>query len=117
MIYNHGYHLTFPGTLNYYLPLAIMYALYTRIFMEIRKRSKLEIGLRMCGGGGGGAGASSHGRGTATGATSASRPIVPPIMMQTSYSDESEPQTSTLLTALKTTSESASRSKKDDVRL
>ena len=38
------------GTLNYYLPLAIMYAIYGKIFMEIRKRSKLEVGLRMCGG-------------------------------------------------------------------
>ena len=38
------------GTLNYYLPLAIMYAIYGKIFMEIRKRSKLEIGLRIYGG-------------------------------------------------------------------
>ncbi len=39
------------GILNYYLPLAIMYALYTKIFIEIRKRSKFELGQRTCGGG------------------------------------------------------------------
>ena len=37
---------------NFYLPLAIMYGLYGRIFMEIRRRSKFELGQR-CGGGGG----------------------------------------------------------------
>ena len=34
------------GILNYYLPLAVMYGLYTKIFMEIRKRSKFELGQR-----------------------------------------------------------------------
>lgn len=33
--------------LNYYLPLAVMYALYTKIFVEIRHRSELEIGRRV----------------------------------------------------------------------
>ena len=40
------------GILNFYLPLAIMYALYTKIFIEIRRRSKLELGMRVSGGGG-----------------------------------------------------------------
>lgn len=31
---------------NFYLPLAIMYALYWKIFQEIRKRSELELGQR-----------------------------------------------------------------------
>ena len=39
------------GILNFYLPLAIMYALYTKVFIEIRKRSKFELGQRTCGGG------------------------------------------------------------------
>lgn len=33
--------------LNFYLPLAVMYALYTKIFLEIRHRSKLEVGQRV----------------------------------------------------------------------
>ncbi|KAI0237215.1 hypothetical protein LSAT2_012313, partial [Lamellibrachia satsuma] len=37
------------GTRNYYQPLPIMYAIFGKIFMETRKRSKLEVGLRMCG--------------------------------------------------------------------
>ena len=37
------------GILNFYLPLAVMYGLYTKIFMEIRKRSKFEIGQRTSG--------------------------------------------------------------------
>ena len=32
------------GILNYYLPVGIMYGLYSKIFMEIRKRSNLELG-------------------------------------------------------------------------
>ena len=40
------------GILNYYLPLGVMFALYTKIFMEIRKRSKLELGQQCSGGGG-----------------------------------------------------------------
>ena len=31
---------------NFYLPLAIMYALYFKIFQEIRKRSEMELGQR-----------------------------------------------------------------------
>ncbi|KAK7102180.1 hypothetical protein V1264_020440 [Littorina saxatilis] len=31
---------------NFYLPLSVMYALYIRIFIEIRKRSKFELGQR-----------------------------------------------------------------------
>ena len=38
------------GILNYYLPLGVMFALYTKIFMEIRKRSKLELGQHTAGG-------------------------------------------------------------------
>lgn len=37
------------GILNYYLPLAVMYALYTKIFLEIKHRSKMEIGQRTSG--------------------------------------------------------------------
>ena len=37
------------GTRNYYQPLPIMYAIFGKIFMEIRKRSKLKVGLRMRG--------------------------------------------------------------------
>lgn len=33
--------------LNFYLPLAVMYALYTKIFLEIRHRSELEVGQRV----------------------------------------------------------------------
>ena len=35
------------GILNYYLPLAIMYALYTKIFLEIKTRSKMEVGQKI----------------------------------------------------------------------
>lgn len=35
---------------NFYLPLAIMFALYGKIFMEIRKRSNMELGQRNVGG-------------------------------------------------------------------
>ena len=38
------------GILNFYLPLAIMYALYAKIFMEIKKRSEIELGQRSGGG-------------------------------------------------------------------
>ncbi|ELU15891.1 hypothetical protein CAPTEDRAFT_108125, partial [Capitella teleta] len=37
------------GILNYYLPLAFMYALYIKIFIEIHKRSLMEIGQRNVG--------------------------------------------------------------------
>lgn len=37
------------GILNYYLPLAFMYGLYIKIFIEIHKRSLLEIGQRNVG--------------------------------------------------------------------
>jgi histamine receptor H1 len=37
------------GTLNYYLPLAFMYGLYIKIFIEIHKRSLMEIGQRNVG--------------------------------------------------------------------
>ena len=37
--------------MNFYLPLAIMFALYGKIFMEIRKRSNMELGQRNVGGG------------------------------------------------------------------
>lgn len=37
------------GILNFYLPLAIMYGLYGKIFLEIRKRSKFELGQRTAG--------------------------------------------------------------------
>ncbi len=40
------------GILNYYLPLAFMFFLYSRIFMEIRKRSEFELGQRISGSGG-----------------------------------------------------------------
>ncbi|XP_064633010.1 muscarinic acetylcholine receptor M1-like [Lineus longissimus] len=36
---------------NFYIPLAIMYGLYGKVFHEIRKRSEFELG-RKCGGGG-----------------------------------------------------------------
>ena len=38
------------STRNYYQPLPIMYAICRKIFMEIRMRFKLEVGLRICGG-------------------------------------------------------------------
>ena len=38
------------GILNYYLPLAIMYGLYTKIFIEIKRRSKMEVGQKNHGG-------------------------------------------------------------------
>ncbi|XP_046563168.1 probable G-protein coupled receptor No18 [Haliotis rubra] len=34
---------------NFYLPLAVMYSLYWKIFQEIRKRSEFELGQRNCG--------------------------------------------------------------------
>ena len=34
--------------LNFYLPLIIMYSLYSKIFVEIKKRSQLEIGQKNC---------------------------------------------------------------------
>lgn len=35
---------------NFYLPLFLMFFLYIKIFQEIRKRSKFELGQRTCGG-------------------------------------------------------------------